>query len=128
MMARTAHAVPDVHMLATPAASRRSAPDCGLNSLAILLTSGDLVSHFSSRSNVTAQRPSVTGAIIITSPVPSRATEIPRAHAYAKLGVISMNLWLFLYPFLFIPDSYVTSIVILIDSIFQQQFAFPTCK
>jgi hypothetical protein len=63
MMARTAHAVPDVHMLATPAASRRS--------------------------NVTAQRPSVTGAIIITSPVPSRATEIPRAHAYAKLGVIT---------------------------------------
>jgi hypothetical protein len=40
MMARTAHAVPDVHMLATPAASRRSAPDYGLNSLAILLTSG----------------------------------------------------------------------------------------
>ncbi|GFF25762.1 C6 transcription factor, putative [Aspergillus lentulus] len=80
MMAPTAHAVPDVHMLATPAASRRS--------------------------NVTAQRPSVTGATIITSPVPSRATEIPRAHAHAKLGVIMIR----------------------IDSIFQQQFAFPACN
>lgn len=68
-----------------------------------------------------AQRPSVTGATIITSPVPSHATEIPHAHAYAKLGVIRMNLWLFLYPFVFKPDCNVTSNVILIDSVFQQQ-------
>lgn len=42
MMARTAHAVPDVHMLATPAASERSVPEYGLNNLDFYSNQWDL--------------------------------------------------------------------------------------